>query len=72
MSPCEIYIVHVTWERGGKTRPELAFIVDENLSKAIYTTASLRRGAAIAAQYNYVYEGGKYEVRLPSGFYSNR
>ena len=30
MSPYEIYIVHLSWGSGGKARPVLAFIIDEN------------------------------------------
>ena len=30
MSPYEIYIIHMAWGSGGKTRPVLAFIADEN------------------------------------------
>jgi hypothetical protein len=30
MTPFEIYVIHMTWGRGGKIRPVLAFIVSEN------------------------------------------
>ena len=30
IAPYEIYIIHLTWECGGKKRPVLAFIVDED------------------------------------------
>ena len=43
MSPYEIYIIHLSWGSDGKTRPVLAFVIDEN-SADIYKITTQYEG----------------------------